>query len=1164
MSGATPKNHDLLLTGVPEGLDALVLAKLAQEAQGAEGHAGILIHVARDDRRVDQLEGALRFFAPQIRTISFPAWDTVPYDRVGPNSDIVARRIAALAKLTIGRRKAPTLVLTTVNAILQRVPPVAFVRSSLKQMAAGQRIDMGRLITRLQLAGFTRTGTVMEPGEYAVRGGILDLFPPGRTNPVRLDFFGDTLESIKSFDAETQRTLKPLQKIVLMPISELALGDAATSRFRSRYVELFGGGTGSDPLYEAVSAGSRYPGQEHWLPLFHEQLDTLADYAPDSAISFDHRADEAVRQRFEQIAEHYEARTQALEVEAFGAPPYKPVPPDLMFLDGKAWGELMGQRQVYRLNPFETGEGADVRSWNGRPGRTFAAERLAGDVNVFDAVVSHISALKREHRRVMIAAWTPGARERLAGLLNDHGLKETRNVESFDAALELPADVTPMAVLGLEQGFVTPELAVIGEQDILGDRLVRPRRKARRAVDVLTEATSLSVGDLVVHADHGIGRFAGLTTISALGAMHDCLELIYAGGDKLFVPVENLELLTRYGAEDGSAQLDRLGGVAWQSRKARLKKRLQEIAGELIKIAALRQLREAPALAPPAGAFEEFVSRFPYEETEDQAASIDAVIEDLGAGRPMDRLVCGDVGFGKTEVALRAAFVTAMSGLQVAVVVPTTLLARQHFKTFSDRFKGLPLNVAQASRLVGAKELAEVKEGLSNGQIDIVVGTHALLSKSIKFARLGLLVIDEEQHFGVAHKERLKQLREDVHVLTLSATPIPRTLQLALTGVRELSLITTPPVDRLAVRTYISPFDPVIVRDALRRERYRGGQAFYVVPRLSDLPDVREFLTEAVPELRVATAHGQMTPTELEDVMTAFYEGRYDILLSTPIVESGLDVPNANTLIVHRADMFGLAQLYQLRGRVGRSKARAYAYITTPPGKALTEGAEKRLKVLNSLDSLGAGFSLASHDLDIRGAGNLLGEEQSGHIREVGFELYQSMLEEAVAAMKGGEGGELKDQWSPEISLGTSILIPESYVTDLQLRLGLYRRLASLETRADIDNFAAELVDRFGPAPEEVTHLLDVMEIKGLCRQASVSRVDAGPKGAVLSFHQNSFPNPEGLVELMQRSRGLIKLLPDHKLVFKAEWDLPEQRLKGVRGLVKQLAEIAERERKVA
>jgi len=997
----------------------------------------------------------------------------------------------------------------------------------------------------------------MEPGEYAVRGGILDLFPPGRANPVRLDFFGDTLESIKTFDAETQRTLKPVQKLVVLPMSEVALGEEATALFRRRYVELFGGATGDDPLYEAVSAGQRYPGQEHWLPLFHESLDTLLDYMPGVSVSFDHLADEAVRQRFDLIAEHYEARREAREVETFGAPPYKAVPPETMYLDGKDWAETLQRHQLIRLSPFEPPEARNVRSWNGRTGRNFAPERQSSDVNLFDAVVRHMLALQGSGKRLMVSAWTAGARERLATLLADHGLKEIAKVEDFDQVRALPGGTTALAVVGIEQGFETPEVALISEEDILGDRLVRPRRRAKRAADVLTEATSLSVGDLVVHADHGIGRFAGLKTITALGAPHDCLEITYHGGDKLFLPVENIELLSRYGTDDGTAQLDKLGGVAWQSRKARLKKRLREIAAELIKIAALRQLREAPAIAPPTGAFDEFVARFPYEETEDQAASIDAVLEDLNAGRPMDRLVCGDVGFGKTEVALRAAFVAALNGLQVAVVVPTTLLARQHYKTFAERFNGLPVRIAQASRMVGTKELSEVKEGLKSGTIDIVVGTHALLGKQIEFARLGLIIIDEEQHFGVVHKERLKQLREDVHVLTLSATPIPRTLQLALTGVRELSLITTPPVDRLAVRTYISPFDPVIIREALRRERFRGGQSFYVVPRIADLDDVATFLAETVPELRVARAHGQLSPTELEDVMTAFYEGSYDVLLSTAIVESGLDVPNANTLVVHRADMFGLAQLYQLRGRVGRSKTRAYAYFTTPPNQALTEGAEKRLKVLHSLDTLGAGFSLASHDLDIRGAGNLLGQEQSGHIREVGFELYQSMLEEAVAAMKGGDLGDAQEQWTPEIALGTSILIPESYVSDLQLRLGLYRRLSGLEDRSDIDAFAAELVDRFGEMPDEVRHLLDVMEIKGLCRHAGVAKVDAGPKGAVIAFRKNAFANPAGLVELMQRSRGLIKLQPDHRLLFKADWDLPEKRLKGVRAFVGELASIA-------
>jgi transcription-repair coupling factor (superfamily II helicase) len=1153
-----------VLTGVPDGLAALVLARLAQEA-GWSTHP-LLMHVVRDDRRLEALTEALKFFAPGIRVVPFPAWDTVPYDRIGPNAEIVAARITALVRLSLMTRKHPTVVITTVNAVLQRVPPRDFLRKSLKTIAPGQRVDMGELIRRLNLAGFSRAGTVMEPGEFAVRGGILDLFPPGRTSPVRLDFFGDTLEHIKAFDPETQRTSKTVQKLSLMPVSEVAFGEEAEKHFRRRYVEMFGAVNAEDPLYEAISASQRYPGMEHWLALFHGRLETLFDYATGAVLSLEHLVDEAVTERLALIEDHYEARVKGLETLTFGAPPYKPVPPAAMFLAAQEWCDLLNGRLVRRMTPFEQAShprNGTLRAFGGRAGRSFAAERATTETNVFDATVGHVRALQADGKRVIIAAFTAGARERLAALLADHKLAGTRKVESYAEAEALPPDCVALAVLALEQGFAAPGLAIIGEQDILGDRLVRPRRRARRAADVITEATSLGVGDFVVHADHGIGRFDGLTTITALGAEHDCLEIGYAGGDKLYLPVENIELLSRYGSAEAAAQLDRLGGAAWQSRKARLKQRLREIASELIKVAAMRELRQAPIMVPPQGDYEEFVARFAYDETEDQAASIQAVLDDLASGKPMDRLVCGDVGFGKTEVALRAAYIAAMAGFQVAVVVPTTLLARQHSATFMQRFKGLPIRIGQASRLVGAKELAGVKAGLKDGTMDIVVGTHALLGKSIAFQRLGLLIVDEEQHFGVAHKERLKQLREDVHVLTLTATPIPRTLQLALSGVRELSLITTPPVDRLAVRTYISLFDPVIVREALRRERYRGGQSFYVVPRISDLQDVGEFLAEHTPELKVAHAHGQLPPSTLEDVMTAFYDGRYDVLLSTAIVESGLDIPNSNTLIVHRADMFGLAQLYQLRGRVGRAKARAYAYFTTPNGEKLTGGAERRLKVLQSLDTLGAGFSLASHDLDIRGAGNLLGEEQSGHIREVGFELYQSMLEEAVAALKGGEPA-AQEQWSPQISLGTSVLIPESYVGDLHLRLGLYRRLSTLEQRADIYAFAAELVDRFGPLPQEVVHLLDVMEIKGLARQAGLQQVDAGPKGAVLVLRKNEFANPEGLIAYMQQSRGGLKLQPDHKLVFKADWDLPEHRLRGVRALVHRLAEMAALGRKAA
>jgi transcription-repair coupling factor (superfamily II helicase) len=743
-------------------------------------------------------------------------------------------------------------------------------------------------------------------------------------------------------------------------------------------------------------------------------------------------------------------------------------------------------------------------------------------------------------------------------VLADHAILNLVNVRSWPEALGRPGSDIALAVLGLESGFETSTVAVIGEQDILGDRLVRPRRASRRAENFIAEVSALAAGDLVVHVDHGFGRFVGLKTIQAAGAPHDCLEIHYAGNDKLFLPVENIELLSRYGSEDMHVELDRLGGAAWQARKARMKKRIREMAGELIKIAAERHLREAPRLVAPQGAYDEFCAGFPYEETEDQQSAIDAVLGDLASGRPMDRLVCGDVGFGKTEVALRAAFVAALSGKQVAVVVPTTLLARQHFKTFTDRFHGFPIHIAQASRLVGNPGMTKVREGLANGTIDIVVGTHALLGKNIRFRDLGLVIVDEEQHFGVAHKERLKTLRAEIHVLTLTATPIPRTLQLALTGVRELSIIASPPVDRLAVRTSVSPFDPLIVREALLRERYRGGQSFYVCPRIEHIADAKDFLDKNVPEVRVTVAHGQMPPTVLEDAMTAFYDGKYDVLLSTTIVESGLDIPTANTLITHRADMFGLAQLYQLRGRVGRSKTRAYALLTLPVGRRPTAQAERRLKVLQSLDTLGAGFQLASHDLDIRGAGNLLGEEQSGHIKEVGFELYQQMLEEAVASLKAGIAEPVADRWSPQITVGTPVLIPEDYVADLPVRLNLYRRLADLEDEREIDAFGAEIADRFGPLPDEVKHLLATVVLKSLCRRANVAKIEAGPKGAVIAFRDDRFANPDGLIAFIRECGRDAKVRPDMKLVLLDAWDKPLDRLKGTTAILRRLVRIAE------
>jgi transcription-repair coupling factor (superfamily II helicase) len=1144
----------ITLGSVPDGLAGKVVAELAR---------GLLVFVARDGQRLSEIERGVRFFAPDVEVLDFPAWDCLPYDRVSPHPAVVATRMATLARLQ-SRPNKPGVVLTTVNAILQRTPMPAFVARGALSAAPGNVLPMADLVRWLEDNGFGRSTTVREPGEYAVRGGILDLFAAGSEEPVRLDFFGDTVESIRSFDPDTQRTTSSRQHIDLVPVSEMTLTPEAIARFRQNYVKLFGAADRNDLLYAAVSEGRRYVGMEHWLPLFAEGVATLFDHAGDAPLVLDHLVEEAVTERLDQIADHYGARKAALDQGDGAGVPYKPLPPDRLYLTDTEFRGRLAERAVARLSPFAAPEGSRVLDMDGRQGRTFAAERNAENLNVFDAVIAHVRAVQKAAKRAVIACWSEGSRDRMGQVLVDHGLRTVTAVADWPAAQKLEGNVVALAVLGLEAGFETDDLALIGEQDILGDRLVRPHGKARRAADFLSDVTSLAEGDLVVHIDHGIGRFNGLRTIEAAGAPHDCLEILYAGGDRVYLPVENIELLSRYGSDEAEVALDKLGGVGWQSRKARLKKRIRDMAAALIKVAAARMMKTAPVMTPPEGAYDEFAARFPYEETEDQQTAIDAVIEDLSAGRPMDRLICGDVGFGKTEVALRAAFIAVMSGKQVAVVVPTTLLARQHFKTFSTRFAGLPVKIGQASRLVGTKALAEVKKGVAGGDIDIVVGTHALLGKGIAFRDLGLLIVDEEQHFGVKHKERLKELKADVHVLTLSATPIPRTMQLALTGVRELSLITTPPIDRLAVRTFISPFDPLVVREALLRERYRGGQSFYVCPRIGDLAEQHAFLTATVPEVKVTVAHGQMGASELEDVMTAFYDGAYDVLLSTSIVESGLDIPTANTLIVHRADIFGLAQLYQLRGRVGRSKSRAYALFTVPAEKTLTPMAERRLKVLQSLDTLGAGFQLASHDLDIRGAGNLLGEEQSGHIKEVGYELYQQMLEEAVASLKSGGEVEEPDSWSPQITIGMAVMIPESYVPDLQLRLGLYRRLADLQEQPAIEAFAAELIDRFGALPEEVEHLLQIVAVKALCRRANVEKVDVGPKGAVISFRDNTFANPAGLIRWIGEQGSIAKVRPDQKVVLIRDWEKVEERLRGLAATMIMLARIAAQGEKVA
>jgi transcription-repair coupling factor (superfamily II helicase) len=1128
-----PQTHTLY--GAPTGHDARTIIALALVA-GGRG----TVAVVQDDVQAVTLADHIAFFAPHLRVLQFPAWDCLPYDRVSPSSSVLATRAETLAMLTASHTEA-FVVITTVAALAQKIPPPSVFQHRAAPIVVGSTINRDQLQRNLVAQGYRRTTTVRENGEFSFRGDILDIFSPTAAVPVRIDMFGDVVETLRLFNPVTQLSDSTATQLVLGNATELVLTPDAASNFRARYRELFGAQLAEDPLYQAVAEGRTYAGQEHWLPLFYDNtLVPLTDYLPRATVVMGWQTSDAIAAFWNQVNDFYSARNTLWQnAKKDRATAYKPIPPELLYTNTAAVQTILAQHPVVNLSPFAPPADSD---WDAKARRMpdFSAERQSNPSAVYDAVLARLRA---KTTRTIIACSSDGAAERLRHVFAEHG--------------GLPPHAI-VDVLPLESGFSSSDLVVVTEQDILGDRITRPRKARKRSDEFIVDLGALNVGDLVVHDQHGIGRYDGLITLAVGDTAHDCLKIVYAGGDRIFLPVENLELLSRYGSGDTIAQLDKLGGVGWQQRKARVKKRLRDMAEALLKVAAARELQEAPVLQAPEGMYDEFAARFPYAETEDQARAIDNVLADLARGRPMDRLVCGDVGFGKTEVALRAAFVAASAGVQVAVVVPTTLLARQHTRNFIQRFKGLPIKIAQLSRFVSAREAKQVKDDLASGSMDIVIGTHALLSQGISFARLGMVIVDEEQHFGVKQKEKLKDLQKNVHVLTLSATPIPRTLQLALTGVRELSLIATPPVDRLAVRTTVMPFDPLIIRDALMREHYRGGQSFYVAPHVKDLGPLAEELAALVPELKIRTAHGQMAATELEDIMAAFDDGAFEVLLATNIIESGLDISRANTIIIHRADMFGLSQLYQLRGRVGRAKQRGFAYLTYPNIGMLGAAAEARLKVMETLDQLGAGFQLASHDLDLRGAGNLLGEEQSGHIREVGIELYQQMLREAVAAARRGELVDMPvEDWTPTLNLGLPVLIPEQYVTDLGLRLALYRRLADVNDEAGIEAFAAELIDRFGKLPREVENLLTTMHIKLLCKQAGIEKLDVGSSGAMVTFRKNTFAKPEALIGLIRHSGGKLQIRPDMKLAIIGAWPNADARLAAVKAELANITALA-------
>ena len=1145
----------LTLASLPRGSLPLVLSDLARAAKKRA------VYIAPDDAAMRAAAEAARFFAPEIEVITFPAWDCLPYDRASPALSVSAERLATLHRLQ-HPGAAQQLLVTTVNAVLQRVLTPFRVRESVREFKVGTQIGHESLAALLTKQGYSRTDTVIDHGEFAVRGSIVDIFPSSLDSGLRLDFFGDELESLRLFDPATQLTVERIDSHLLLPASEALLDDETIKRFRSRYRELFGANATQDPLYEAISEGRRLAGMEHWLPLFETKLATLFEHlAKDDVVVIDQGAHGAAEERLTDIADYHDQRSR-IASEKKGS--YRPLKPDALYLSRAEFDAALVAQPVHRATGFVSDEGAQVLDFGFRSARDFSPERGRGE-NVYEAAAAHLKAIAKSGRKPLVAAYSNGSARRIAAILDEAGAK-TALADTWQEALGLAAkSKVAVAVLPLETGFASDTLELVTEADVLGDRLVRRKKKRKDSDAFLAELQALSQGDLVVHIEHGIGRYLGLEAIPVGQSKHDCVALEYAGGDKLFIPVENIDVLTRYGSSEQTVALDKLGGEAWQRRRAKLKERITAIAGELMQVAAARALRQAPSLPADPASFGQFTDRFPWSETEDQERAIADVLGDLESGRPMDRLVCGDVGFGKTEVALRAAFVAAMHGQQVAVVAPTTLLARQHYQNFAERFAGFPLKVGRLSRLVTAKESTETREGLESGDIDLVVGTHAILSKSTKFKNLGLVIVDEEQRFGVTHKEKLKQLRADVHVLTLTATPIPRTLQMAMSGLRELSTIQTPPVDRLAVRTYVMEWDDMVMREALLREHHRGGQSFIVVPRISDMADVEEWLRENAPEIKSVSAHGQMSPSEVEERMGAFYDRKYDVLLSTTIVESGLDIPSANTIIIHRADRFGLAQLYQLRGRVGRAKLRAYAYLTHEAGVALSEIAQKRLKVLGDLDTLGAGFQLASHDLDIRGAGNLLGDEQSGHIREVGFELYQAMLEEAILAAKAGEMGleRPRDKLTPQITVDAPIMIPEEYVPDLAVRMALYRRLNQADGQHEIESLAAEMIDRFGDLPQPTKNLIRLIEIKHQAIMACIAKIDVGARGTLVTFHNDDFPDPAGLIAYVARlnegGKETAKLRPDMKLVINRAWADPQSRLNGLFQLTKGLGGIVKK-----
>jgi len=1112
-------------------------------AEAASNAKRFTLLLTADSQSAERLQEELAFFAPQLAVLHFPDWETLPYDIFSPHQDIVSQRIAALYQLP---ELSHGVLVVPITTALHRLAPKRFLLGSSLVLDVGQKLDVEQMRLRLEAAGYRCVDTVYEHGEFAVRGALIDLFPMGSPLPYRIDLFDDEIETLRTFDPENQRSIDKVESIRLLPAREFPLKKEAVTGFRARFRERFDVDFRRCPIYQDLSTGITPAGIEYYLPLFYEETATLFDYLPEDSQVFSLPGiEQAAEQFWSDVRNRYEERR--VDPERPLLPPAELfMPVEDCFARLKLWPRVVASQQ-------------DVEPGIGRERFTAQAlPELAIEAKASEPLGKLRRFLDEYAGRVLFTAESAGRREVLLELLARLKLRpqEVEGWEEFLASQERLA----ITIAPLDEGLHLDDVALVAESPLFGQRVMQRRRREKSrdgGENVIKNLTELREGSPVVHIDHGVGRYQGLVTLEIEGQAQEFLLLQYAEDAKLYVPVASLHLIARYtGSDDALAPLHRLGSETWQKAKRKAAEQVRDVAAELLDIYARRAAREGYAFKDPQVDYETFAAGFPFEETPDQQAAIDAVREDLLSAKPMDRLVCGDVGFGKTEVAMRAAFIAVHGGRQVGVLVPTTLLAQQHYNSFRDRFADWPVRVEVMSRFKSAKEVQSAIAELAEGKIDILIGTHKLLQDDVKFSNLGLVIIDEEHRFGVRQKEQLKALRSEVDILTLTATPIPRTLNMSIAGMRDLSIIATPPARRLSVRTFVMEQQNTVIKEALLRELLRGGQVYYLHNDVKTIEKCAADLQALVPEARIAIGHGQMRERDLEQVMSDFYHKRFNVLVASTIIETGIDVPSANTIIIERADKFGLAQLHQLRGRVGRSHHQAYAYLLTPTRKAMTDDAQKRLEAIANAQDLGAGFVLATHDLEIRGAGELLGEGQSGQIQAVGFTLYMEMLERAVKAIRKGEQPNLEQPLGggPEINLRLAALIPEDYLPDVHARLILYKRIANAADEDGLKELQVEMIDRFGLLPEPTKNLVRLTLLKLQAEKLGITKIDAGPQGGRIEFSADTSVDPMVLIKLIQSQPNRYKFEGATLFKFQVPMERPEERFNTLEALLERLA----------